>query len=93
MRIHIWSSNGEIIIDETGAILDSITYLGGEFPAFTRFDTAEFMQCYGKLDDDMDILDIGTWHMEDGVEKYIPAEPEVREHIQFCMDNPDSDLC
>lgn len=91
MRIHIWSSNGEIIIDETGAILDSITYLGGEFPAFTRFDTAEFVQCYGKLDNDIDILDIGMWHMKDGVEKYEPAEPDFRKQVQDCLNNPD--LC
>lgn len=43
-----------------------------------RFDTAEFVQTYGELDDCIDILDIGCWD-ENG--QYEPAEREFRELV------------
>lgn len=40
-----------------------------------RFDTSEFVKTYGKLDDGIDILDIGYW-LSDGT--YEPPEPDFR---------------
>lgn len=86
-NIHVWSSNGEVVIDEQGAILDLVLYAGGTLPPITRFDVEEYRATYRTLDDSIDILDIGYWYGPDNA--YEPAEPEFRQHVQDCMNNPD----
>ena len=58
-----------------------------------RFDTAEFVQTYGELDDCIDILDIGYWD-ENG--EYEPPESEFRslvaEELGLQEESDDTDL-
>ena len=86
MKISIWSSNGHIVIDENGNILDLKLYVGGELPPITRFDVEEYRATYGKLDESIDILDIGYWYGTDNT--YEPAEPDFRQHVRDCDADP-----
>jgi len=62
------------LINPDGTIDENFTE-PESFIGLERFDVAEFIQTYGKLDDEIDILDIGYWY--DGG-KYEPAEAEFR---------------
>lgn len=79
-RIGIWSSNGNFAIDEHGDILDRVLYVGGELPPITRFDVEEYRATYGKLDESIDILDIGYWYGPN--DTYEPADPDFRKQVR-----------
>lgn len=88
---NIFSSHGSdpngraFLIDDTGNVLGAALTESWVEPVPTRFDVDEFRRVYGKLDDDIDILDIGYWN-PDG--KYIEPEPEFREHAFRVANDP-----
>lgn len=64
------SSHGQFVIDCSGRILQ-VDDESGELPNVTRFDVAEWEKYWGrKLDDSLDILDLGYWYDDKGTERY-----------------------
>jgi hypothetical protein len=74
--IVVHSSQGDIEITTGGEIIDNGLEREecGDAPMPLRFDVAEYMRRYGRFDGDIDILDIGYWHLRG----YEPPEPGFR---------------
>lgn len=76
----VFGSHGDFYIDKDGAPIGDVP---DEYQNVKKVDLKEFGEWCKKVgiehtDGEIDILSIGYWYDEDGVEKYEPAEEDYR---------------
>lgn len=79
-RRAVFGSHGGFYIDKDGTPTDEVPE---EYQNIKKVDLKEFEEWCKKCpvdrgEGDIDILSIGFWYDEDGVEKYEPAEADYR---------------
>lgn len=81
-NIIIHSSHGDVVVnDETGVPIGRVPKELPKIRAFNLFEYREHYPSEAGDVSDIDILDVGYWYEDSGVEKYEAPEPDFRAEV------------